>query len=128
MKLQPTVENLSLLTPAADYTVDLPSVRVNLEHAKNISSALTISGGASISVWPGSVEGERREIDVLVQQDQYTILHRIKMCGYDEWLMSSAGRIFRVVFDMPGAVRTREPGWWRCRLVIVIASEETNKS
>jgi hypothetical protein len=125
MKIQPTVENVATLTPAADYTVDMPSVRINLLHSKNISSSLSISGGASISIWPGSVEGERRELDVLVPQEQYAILHRIKLSGVDEWMMSSGGRVFRIVFDMPGAVRQRDREWWRCRLVIVIASEET---
>ncbi len=127
MKLQPTLENIATLTPAADYTVDLPSLRLNLQHAKNISSSLAISGGASISVWEGSVEGERREFDVLVPQEQYAILHRMKLSTVDEWLMSSGGRVFRVVFDMPGAVRQRQRDWWRCRLVIVIASEETDQ-
>lgn len=122
MILSPITENIATLSPAADYTVMLPDVRLNLETAKTISAAKTISGGASVTVWAANVAGESRAFDVLVSDAIYRSLKKIKATMLDEWLLRVGGRIFTVIYDMPSAMREKGDVW-RCNISLTFLTE-----
>lgn len=122
MIISPTVENISALSSAAAYTVMLPDVSVNLEAAKTVSTARTIGGGASVSIWESSIEGETIEISITIDAAKQAILKAIKDSGIDSWLWRISGKIFEVVFDMPSAIRLQNDNW-RVTLSLTIISE-----
>ena len=124
MILSPTKDYIATLTPTADYTVSLPDVRLNLEPAKTVSSDRTISGGATISVWPANIGGENRTFDVSVPLEFYQTLKRIKDSAADEWLLRVRGRVFVVIFDMPSAIVEKGlSGRWNCTLSLTFSEE-----
>ena len=122
MIISPTVENISTLSSAAAYTVILPDVAVNLEAAKTVSTARTISGGASVSIWESSIQGETIELSMTVDAAKQAVLKAIKDSGIDSWLWRISGKIYEVVFDMPSAVRLQNDNW-RVTLSLTIISE-----
>ena len=85
------------------YSIYLPDVPINIEPAKAISSAKTISGSGTISVWNGTVIGERREVPMLVTYEQYVQLKAMLDTGFNDWIWRIRGNIYKVVFDMPVA-------------------------
>ena len=124
MIISPTSDNLSSLSPAADYRVEIKDQPINLQASKSISTASTISGGAAISVWESSVEGLQIAFTATVKRSEYDRLLRIKNSGLDEWLWRIDGRIFEIVFDMPSAVKQDAYGLnWIVRLSFVVIKE-----
>lgn len=123
LTISPSIDNISTLTPTADYTVSIMTVTLNVESAKNISASKTIGGGASVAVWENNIAGERRSIYRVVDNAVYTKLKRIKDSGVDEWLVRSGGKIFTAIVDMPAALQDTLPGHWRVELKLVFTGE-----
>lgn len=124
MIISPTTENFSSLTPASAYTVMLPDIALNLEAAKTVSTAKTISGGSSVSVWESSIEGEQIEFTATIDQGRYELLRSIKDSGFDEWLWRVNGRIYEAVFDMTSAIKTGTfSDKWRVTISMTILKE-----
>lgn len=124
MIISPTTDNFSSLTPASAYTVMLPDIPINLEAAKTVSTAKTIGGGSSVSVWESSIEGEQIEFTLTVDQDRYNLLRSIKDSGFDEWLWRVNGKIYEAVFDLTSAVKTGTFGdKWRVTIMMTILTE-----
>lgn len=103
--------------------IELPTPNVNLRPAKAIGVTRTISGHGSVSVWAGTMSGERRELDITVTSSQLKQLESALNTGVNEWLVRIGGRIFRAVLDLSTAIKGKTPESHSIRLVMVILRE-----
>ena len=126
MILSATAEGIMTLANASDYRVTLPDVPINLAVPKSISTSKTIGGGASISVWESSINGEQRTISVLVDRETYHKVKAIHESNIGEWLLRVNGRIYRVIVSLNDEISEQRPGT-RIRLIIgfTFVAEET---
>ena len=127
MILSATAAGIAAIANASDYKVTLPDVPINLAVPKSVSTSKTIGGGASISVWESSINGEQRTISILVDRDTYRKVKAIHESSVDEWLLRVNGRIYRVIVSLNDEIPEQRPGT-RIRLVIglTFVAEETN--
>lgn len=123
MIISPNSDNFAALQPAADYTVSLPEMPINLEPSKTVSITKNIVGGAIIEAWDADISGLQIIFSVAVTQQKYNILKKIKDSKVDEWLIRTHGKRFNAVFDLAASVRIPNSEKYKCSLNIVIISE-----
>lgn len=66
MIISPNSDNFAVEKSAADYTVSLPEMPINLEPLKTVSVTKNIVGGAIIEAWDADISGLQKSFFLLL--------------------------------------------------------------